>query len=69
MAEGLQVTAYRGEQGRQLLARALLAGGIQQCIVVRRFAQSRGLVEPLKPRLGWGVAEPRTYNSGGVSLG
>ena len=33
--------------------------------MVRRFAQSRGLVEPLKPRVGWGVAEPRTYSSGG----
>ena len=35
--------------------------------MVRRFAQSRGLVpvEPLKPRLGWGEVEPRAYSSRG----
>ena len=33
--------------------------------MVKRFAQGRGLVEPLEPRLGWGVAKRKTYNSGG----
>jgi hypothetical protein len=41
------------------------AAGRRNTAVVKRFAQGRGLVEPLEPRLGWGVAEPRTYNSGG----
>ena len=41
------------------------AAGRGDTIVVRRFAQSRGLVEPLKKRLDWGEVEPRTYNTGG----
>ena len=41
------------------------AAGRRNTAVVRRFALSRGLVEPLKRRLGWGEVEPRTYSSGG----
>jgi hypothetical protein len=33
--------------------------------VVRRFAQSSGLLDPLKKRLGKEEVEPRTYSSGG----
>ena len=33
--------------------------------MVRRFARSRGLVDPLKRRLGKEEVEPRTYFSGG----
>ena len=39
--------------------------GGRSTTVVRRFALSTGLVEPLKKRLGWGEADPRTYGSGG----
>ena len=41
------------------------AAGRWNTAVVRRFAQSRGLVEPPKRRLDWGGVEPRTYISGG----
>ena len=41
------------------------AAGRRNTAVVRRFAQSRGLVEPLTPGLRWGEVEPRTYSSGG----
>ena len=40
------------------------AAGRRNTAVVQRFAQSRGLAEPLKGRLGWGEAEPSTYRSG-----
>ena len=41
------------------------AAGRRNTAVVRRFAQSRGLVDPLKQRLGKEEVEPRTYFSGG----
>ena len=41
------------------------AAGRRNTAVVRRFAQSRGLVDPLKKRLGKEEVEPRTYFSGG----
>ena len=41
------------------------AAGKRNTAVVRRFAQSRGLVDPLKKRLGKDEVEPRTYSSGG----
>ena len=41
------------------------AAGRRNTAVVQRFALGRGLVEPLKERLGWGEVEPRTYRSGG----
>ena len=41
------------------------AAGKGNTAVVGRFALSRGLVEPLKKRLGLGEVEPRTYSSGG----
>ena len=37
------------------------AAGRRNTAVVRRFAQSRGLVDPLKKRLGKEEVEPRTY--------
>ena len=40
------------------------AAGRRNTAVVRRFAQSRGLVDPLKKRLGKEEVEPRTYFSG-----
>ena len=40
------------------------AAGRRNTAVVRRFAQSRGLVDPLKERLGKEEVEPRTYFSG-----
>ena len=40
------------------------AAGRRDTAVVRRFAKDRGLVDPLKKRLGKGEVEPRTYSSG-----
>ena len=42
------------------------AAGRRNTAVVRRFAKDRGLVDPLKKRLGKGEVEPRTYSSGGI---
>ena len=41
------------------------AAGRGNTTVVRGFAQSKGLVEPLKRRLDWGEVGPRTYSSAG----
>ena len=41
------------------------AAGRRNTSMVQRFVLSRGLVEPMKGRLGWGEVEPRTYRSGG----
>ena len=41
------------------------AAGKRNTAVVKRFAQSRGLVDPVKKRLGKEEVEPRTYSSGG----
>ena len=45
-----------GQQSKQ-------ASGRRNTALVRRFASSRGLVEPLKPRLDWAEAEPVTYSN------
>ena len=42
------------------------AAGRRNTAVVRRFAEGRGLVDPLKRRLGREEVEPRTYSSGGT---
>ena len=42
------------------------AAGRRNTAVVRRFARGRGLVDPLKKRLGKEEVEPRTYSSGGI---
>ena len=42
------------------------AAGRRNAAVARRFAEGRGLVDPLKRRLGKEEVEPRTYSSGGV---
>ena len=40
------------------------AAGRRNTTVAQGFALGRGLVEPLKGRLGWGEVGPRTYRSG-----
>ena len=42
------------------------AAGRRNTAVVRRFAEGRGLVDPLKRGLGKEEIEPRTYSSGGI---
>ena len=45
------------------------AAGRRNAAVVRRFVKGRGLVDPLKKRLGKGEVEPRTYSSGEMANG
>ena len=45
------------------------ATGRRNTAAAQRFALSRGLVEPLKGRLGWDEVESRTYRSGGNGSG
>ena len=42
------------------------AAGKRNTAVVRRFAKGRGLVDPLKKRLGKREVEQRAYNNGGI---